>query len=175
MVEASAVPIGQNGVVRLGAAGGRMKRSILIRLLMVHVGIIAACFAAALAFAIIESWNLTVPEGMTRTQAHNAILINSALISVIGLFFAYLPSLVLGVVGEVFRLRTVLFYAVAGGLIGLRPALESLPAFVTVAPTSEPLTATPLTAFPAVGIIGGCIYWLVAGCKAGFAARQPEP
>jgi hypothetical protein len=174
MMEASAVPIGHNGGREWIAAGDRM-RPILFRLLMVHVGIIAACFGAAFAFAIIESWNLTIPEGMTRTEAHNALLINSALISVVGLFFAYLPSLVLGVVGEVFRLRTVLFYAVAGGLIGLRPALESLPSFVAVAPGSEALTATPLTAFPAVGILGGCLYWLVAGCKAGFPARQKAP
>jgi hypothetical protein len=139
---------------------------VLVRVLMIHVGVVAGCLAAALAFTLIESWNVSIPEDMTREQVHSILLQLTLIIGLIGLAFSYLPSLAVGLVAEALNLRSVIFYAIAGGLIGIIPNLDILPSWVTV--TGDPMTATPLKAYPAIGIIGGCAYWLVTGCKAGF-------
>lgn len=73
------------------------------------------------------------------------------------------PWAVVILVTEVFRLRSVLVYVVVGGLLGLLPVfgLASL-----MRPASDDPHSTAILV--ATGIIGGFVYWLVAGRMAGI-------
>ena len=74
-----------------------------------------------------------------------------------------LPALVAVVVGEVLKIRSWMYYVLAGGA-----ALTVIP--VLTAPSSADLAqaaASHATAiFAAAGFAGGFIYWLLAGARA---------
>jgi hypothetical protein len=81
---------------------------------------------------------------------------------------AFLPLLLLAVLAEAFRLRSVLFYALAGAAIGVfiyygsglgNPYEESID-------HAGPLTRGAELAL-AAGAVFGLVYWLIAGRKAG--------
>jgi hypothetical protein len=74
-----------------------------------------------------------------------------------------LPALVAAVAGEVLRIRSWMYYVLAGGA-----ALAVVP--LLAAPEGADLTeiaASPyMTIFAAAGFAGGFIYWLLAGARA---------
>jgi hypothetical protein len=72
------------------------------------------------------------------------------------------------------RWRSVLIFAAAGAILGLIPAFDLIPAWVNVAESGDRLINSPFKAFPAVGILGGCAYWLIAGCRAGFRQEPSQ-
>ena len=86
-----------------------------------------------------------------------------------------LPALVAVVAGEVLRLRSWMYYVLAGGA-----ALAVVP--LLAAPQGADLTAIAaspyMTIFAAAGFAGGFIYWLLAG-SAGlsleYRARRSAP
>src|SRR3569832_444890 len=105
---------------------------ILFRVFMIHGGIVTACLVAALALVTIETWALPIPGDITREKAHDALLVHTVVLGMVGLFFSYLPSVALGLAAEIFRIRAILFYAAVGAAIGLIPAIGVLPDWVTV-------------------------------------------
>ena len=141
---------------------------ILFRLFMVNLGVVIGCFAAALAFALIETWGLEMPADEPVDDPRLVLLINSALIGTVATLATYFPAAIFGVASELFRWRSILIFATAGGVIALFPYLGYFPAWINITSSGEALTQTPLKAYTAVGIIGGCAYWLVTGSKAGF-------
>jgi hypothetical protein len=74
-----------------------------------------------------------------------------------------LPALVAAMVGEVLRIRSWMYYVLAGGA-----SLVAIPLLVTR--HADDLQALPassyLTIFAAAGFAGGFIYWLLAGARA---------
>ena len=74
-----------------------------------------------------------------------------------------LPALLAVVIGEILRLRSWIYYVLAGGA-----ALAAIP--LLIAPTSADLpsifASQYLTIFAAAGFAGGLIYWLLAGARA---------
>ena len=74
-----------------------------------------------------------------------------------------LPALVAAVAGEVLRIRSWMYYVLAGGA-----ALAVVP--LLAAPEGADLTAIAashyMTIFAAAGFAGGFIYWLLAGARA---------
>lgn len=87
---------------------------------------------------------------------------------------ALAPWAVLILVTEVFRLRSSLVYILAGGFLGVLPALG-------LAPMMRSLDGEPrqIAILVASGFIGGFVYWLVAGRMAGvdgvFLTRPRPP
>jgi hypothetical protein len=82
--------------------------------------------------------------------------------------FSFVPAVVAILVTETFALRSVILYAIAGGLIGLFCGytlgfVEPMPNFRF----DQPLR-TNFELLAAAGIAGGFVYWLVAGRSAGF-------
>lgn len=73
------------------------------------------------------------------------------------------PALLVVIVGEVARIRSVLFYVLGGGL-----ALALLPLLARFGTTSEggslPVRVWTVTATS--GFAGGLVYWLIAGRRA---------
>jgi hypothetical protein len=80
---------------------------------------------------------------------------------------AFVPALLLILFAEIARMRSVLYYGVAGAVVGLASYFGSdielrLENTTDVAPAGHPLQLAA-----AAGIIGGLAYWLIAGRNAG--------
>jgi hypothetical protein len=88
---------------------------------------------------------------------------------------AFVPSLLLIIVAEVMRLRSLLYYAAAGAVVGLTSYFGSnvelrLENTTDVAPVFHPLQLAA-----AAGIVGGLAYWLLAGRNAGRWRERQQP
>jgi hypothetical protein len=74
-----------------------------------------------------------------------------------------LPALIAVVAGEILRVRSWMYYVLAGGL-----ALASIP--ILAAPDTAELPAVlashAMTIFATAGFAGGFLYWLLAGARA---------
>jgi hypothetical protein len=73
------------------------------------------------------------------------------------------PALVAVVIGEALRIRSWMYYVLAGGA-----AMAAIP--ILAAPQADHLPAIPagqyMTIFAAAGFVGGFAYWLLAGRNA---------
>jgi hypothetical protein len=86
---------------------------------------------------------------------------------------AFVPAIVAILITETFMLRSVLFYTIAGGAIGLFSAysmgfIESVPQFEWGVPFG-----TNFELMAAAGIAAGFVYWLIAGRNAGAWRTRP--
>jgi hypothetical protein len=74
-----------------------------------------------------------------------------------------LPAAIAAIAGEALRIRSWMYYVLAGGA-----AMAAIP--VLASPRSEQLPPLPagqyMTIFAAAGFVGGFIYWLLAGRNA---------
>ena len=71
-----------------------------------------------------------------------------------------LPAVIAVVAGEVMRVRSWMYYVLAGGL-----SLAAIP--ILAAPeTSSILASHAMTIFATAGFAGGLLYWLLAGARA---------
>jgi len=89
--------------------------------------------------------------------------------------YAFIPAVVAILVTETFGLRSIVLYAVAGGLIGLFCGytlgfIEPLPRIDFNMPLG-----TNIELLAAAGIAAGLVYWLIAGRSAGLWRERPEP
>jgi hypothetical protein len=73
------------------------------------------------------------------------------------------PAIAAAVVGEILRIRSWIYYVLAGGA-----SLAVIPLLVTPSSADLPAVATSqyMTIFVAAGFAGGFIYWLLAGARA---------
>lgn len=80
---------------------------------------------------------------------------------------ALLPALVVIVIAEAARLRNFLYYGVGGALVGLASYFGSDISVRLENTTDVTPVGNTLQLAAAAGIIGGIVYWVVAGRKAG--------
>jgi hypothetical protein len=129
-------------------------------LLLIPLGFVLACFAAGgfLVLAVIGT------DGVNFTDygAETVVLVFATAIFVGGVAAA--PAFIAIAIAEIFALRTVIFYLLAGGAIGLAAHL-----FNSVG--DEPISGADAQLFLATGCVGGLVYWLVAGRSAGLDGR----
>lgn len=85
---------------------------------------------------------------------------------------ALLPALIVVVLGESFSIRSVLFYAVAGAVVGL-VTYVGMGRIEPESWTIGGLFRRELEVMTAAGIVGGWVYWAIAGRNAG-AWRAPS-
>ena len=137
---------------------------------MIAFGFLAACFVAsmvvlfALLFPEMELQTLDIGE-----DTANAILAFGVFI-VSG--FALIPALFVVLVTETFSIRSLLTYAILGGLAGLCSYLAFIP-FDTVTMTFNGIVRQHLQVMAGAGILGGAVYWLIAGRNAGLWRAAP--
>lgn len=143
------------------------------RLFAIFFGFLAACFVAG----AVVAFALVFPE----MQLETLEIDSSVLEVVIGIGFvllsgfALLPALIAILLTEAFSIRHILAYAVFGGLAGLGCYLAFVP-FDTVTMTFEGIVRRHLEVMVGAGILGGVVYWLIAGRGAGgWRSEPPRP
>ena len=123
-------------------------------------GWIGACWTATAAIEAIAAGWLTVSNGGVSAGAAAAsipvILILAPAIWVLICLLTGIPSAMIVWISERFRIRSLLFYSCAGGVIG---ALSQTLVFRTFAPFGW--------LFVFAGILAGLDYWFVAGKHSG--------
>ncbi|HET9714770.1 MAG TPA: hypothetical protein VFP60_01170 [Pseudolabrys sp.] len=80
---------------------------------------------------------------------------------------AVVPAVVAIVIAEVARMRSFLYYGVGGALVGLASYFGSDISVRLENTTDMPPVSNALQLAAAAGIIGGLVYWLLAGRNAG--------
>lgn len=146
--------------------------ALIGRLFAIFFGFLAACFVAgavvlyALLFPEVDMQTLEVDSGVVN------LILGFGFILLSG--FALLPALIVVLITEAFSIRHILAYAVAGGIAGLCCYLAFIP-FDTVTMTFEGIIRRQLEVMVGSGILGGVIYWMIAGRNAGVWRGAPVP
>ena len=133
--------------------------------------VVAFCLAVAVALAVLFALGAMWTGDALRAAAPNdPLLRDGAPIFGIVLFAGTvtpalnaLPALIGVVAGEVLRIRSWMYYVLAGGA-----ALAAIPILAAPDPADLPrIIASPyMTIFAAAGFAGGFVYWLLAGARA---------
>lgn len=131
-------------------------------LILIPAGYILACLASG-AFLVLAV--IGADQASLTTYGTEMLLLVFGVSAMAG-GLAAVPALVAIVAAETFGWRSVLFYLVAGGAIGL--AAHLLGPF-----GHEPISTADAQLFLATGAVGGFAYWLIAGRTAGPGRARP--
>ena len=149
--------------------------ALLGHMFLMLIGFAVASFAAA----AVLSFGLTSPLwGAALTgYAPQGLWVTTWILSFVVAALAFLPSLILMVVGESFRLRSILFYGLGGALIGvLYSPIGTGAARWWIEFDRDVITPRPVELLVASGIAAGLVYWAIAGRSAGkWRASPPSP
>jgi phosphotransferase system glucose/maltose/N-acetylglucosamine-specific IIC component len=145
--------------------------SLFGRIIVILVALILAIMAAGITLAIgiiAPDWAGIDSDPVERLSFFIVSFFATSFVGAV----AILPAAVLIVISEAARLRSFLFYGVGGALVGLASYYGSDISVRLENTTDVPPVANALQLAAAAGIIGGLVYWLVAGRNAG---RWHEP
>ena len=167
------------GRATLPARARRDKKAnmhLIGRLFAILFGFIAATIASTTIVigAVLFPELSALDIGTIDTSAFNLVL-GFGFIFVSG--FALLPALIVVLVTEAFSIRSVLAYAIGGGVVGLACYLGLVP-FDTNAWRFDGIVRRHLEVMTGAGIVGGLLYWAIAGRNAGLwrtSRRPPAP
>jgi len=137
--------------------------------------ILFACFVAAIAAAFVLTLVVVVPELTTFDEwmpedGFLGLAMGFGVVAVT--FVAFVPVLVVVLVGEAFALRSVLYYAATGALVGIVSDL-SLRGWDAMPLRSDAFARHELEIMAAAGIAAGFVYWAIAGRSAGGPRADP--
>jgi hypothetical protein len=146
--------------------------ALIGRLIVIFIGFLAACLVSGM----IVVGALLFPEFSDLgagpvDQGTIDVILGFGFIFVSG--FALLPALVIVAITEAFYIRSVLAYAVGGGLVGLACYLGLVP-FDPDTLHFSGIVRRHLEIMTGAGIVAGAVYWMIAGRNAG-AWRHPPP
>src|SRR3954468_20313070 len=144
------------------------------RLFVIFFGFLIACMAAGMTIAfglLAGQWQLLETDPV----AQGAFWITSAVGTSVAGFASFMPLVLVAILAEAFRLRSAIFYALAG--VGI--ALFAYYSWGFVNPYEESIDAPGpivrgIELVVAAGVVFGLTYWAVAGRKAG-TWRDPRP
>lgn len=145
--------------------------ALIGRFFAILFGFFAACFVAGLVVVVA----LLFPEMADLAldpfdQATVNVILAFGFMVVSG--FALLPALIIILITEAFAIRSLLAYAIAGALAGLCCYLAFVP-FDTVTWTFTGIVRRHLEIMVGSGILGGVVYWAIAGRNAGLWRLPP--
>ena len=143
--------------------------ALIGRLFVIFLAFLAACLAAG----VIVVGTVLIPElsSFEDTTDHGVVDVVLALGFIFVSGFALLPAMVIALITEAFSIRSLLAYAVGGGLVGLACYLGLVP-FDPDTMRFEGIVRRHLEIMTGAGNVAGFVYWLIAGRNAG-AWRQP--
>src|SRR4030095_3450553 len=145
--------------------------SLFGRIIMILCALILAIMAAGITLAIgivAPDWAGIDSDPVERLSFFIVSFFATSFVGAV----AIMPAALLIVISEAARLRSLLFYGVGGALVGLASYYGSDISVRLETTTDVPPVANALQLAAAAGIIGGLVYWLVAGRNAG---RWREP
>jgi hypothetical protein len=145
--------------------------AVIGRLFAIFFGFLFACVIAGLVaiFALLFPEMSEISSGTFDPDTLNFI-VGLGFVVVSG--YALVPALLLVLVTEMFSVRSLLSYAIFGGLAGMCSYLAFVP-FDTDAMTFTGIVRRTLEVMVGSGILGGAIYWIIAGRNAGVW-REPS-
>ncbi|MEQ1955096.1 hypothetical protein [Mesorhizobium sp. CN2-181] len=152
---------------------------VLKRLLLAICGYVAALIVGLLAAAIFYGLASTLPGAPDyfAVMSLGAFFMLMAppigmFISIVAFAATVMQALLTILVSELFSLRAMWVHMLFGAIV-------SATGFALISDTLEDLTARSLHAevaiFAASGMIGGLVYWLIAGRNAGFRRQATIP
>ena len=145
--------------------------ALLARIFVVLFAFVLACVAAA----VVMNFALLLPEWrelIDRPPDQQSIAVFVGLTAVLFSIYAMLPAMLIIALAEGFRLRSVLFYLLAGAALALGSAYGW--DLRLLRDPHDGLGGRSAEIMAAVGIVGGFVYWVLAGRSAG-AWRRPRP
>jgi len=144
-----------------------ISRIIFRTILVVVAFFLAALVSVVVLFALGAIWagnELSAAAPQESVMQHAAPVFGAVLFAgTVAPALNALPGLVAAVAGEVLRIRSWMYYVLAGGA-----SLSAIPILAAPESTDLPrILASPyMTIFAAAGFAGGFIYWLLAGSRA---------
>jgi len=146
--------------------------ALFIRSFVIAFAFLISCMVAA----FVVAYGLVAPELSQFKNSPEFFLLFLFLGSAAGVvtpFYVFAPSFIAILIAEMFSLRSVLYYTLAGGLIGaLAYFMTDVGARTKGAGTVAPLMQE-LQWLAAAGIVAGFVYWLIAGRGAGKWRELP--
>jgi hypothetical protein len=144
------------------------------RVFMIALAFCLASFAAAATITVGYAIWANVQPPFLRTEIDMFWLVTFAASAGIA-FLAFVPAMIAILLAESFSWRSILYYALTGGAIGLF--------FGTILPTDEPgrvFLTRGAEIMAGAGVAAGLVYWLFAGRNAGrwhtpAATETPKP
>jgi hypothetical protein len=140
--------------------------SLFGRIIVILVALVLAIMAAGITLAIgiiAPDWTGIDSDPVERLSFFIVSFFATSFVGAV----AILPAMLLIVISEAARLRSFLFYGVGGALVGLASYYGSDISVRLENTTDVPPVANALQLAAAAGIIGGLVYWLIAGRNAG--------
>ena len=140
--------------------------SLFGRIIVIIFALVVASMAAGVALAI----GIVAPD-WANMDSDPAERVSFFVVSFFATSFvgavAMAPAFVLIVLAEAARIRSFIYYGLAGALVGLASYFGSNISLRLENTTDMPPVEHALQLVAAAGIIGGVVYWLIAGRKAG--------
>ena len=145
--------------------------ALIGRLIVIFFAFLAACLVAGMivVVAVLFPEFSDLDSGSIDQNAIN-VVIGFGFIFISG--FALLPAMLVVLITEAFYIRSLLAYALGGGVVGLACYLGLVP-FDPNTLHFDGIIRRHLEIMTGAGIVGGLIYWMIAGRNAG-AWRQPR-
>jgi phosphotransferase system glucose/maltose/N-acetylglucosamine-specific IIC component len=144
--------------------------ALIGRLFVILFGFLAACLVAGMiVVGAVLFPEFSDFETSPIDQEGLNIVLGFGFIFVSG--FALLPAMIVAAITEAFSIRGALSYAVGGAIIGLACYLGLVP-FDTETLRFDGIVRRHLEIMTGAGIVGGVVYWMIAGRNAG-AWREP--
>ena len=147
--------------------------SVIGRLIVIFFGLILAIMAAGIALAIgiiSPDWTGVDSDPFERVSFFVFAFFATSFVGAA----ATLPALVLILFAEAARMRNLLYYGVAGAVVGLAAYFGSDVSSRLENTTDVTPVGHTLQLAAAAGILGGLVYWLIAGRKAGAWRGPPS-
>lgn len=141
------------------------------RIIVIGFALIAAILAAGIVLAVgvlAPDWPSLDSDPVERVVFFTVSFFATSFVGAV----AFLPTLILVVVGEAMRFRSILYYGFAGAAVGLASYFGSNVELQLENTTDITPVMHPLELAAAAGIIGGLVYWLIAGRTAGRAREM---
>ncbi|MGB9041436.1 MAG: hypothetical protein WCC81_03065 [Pseudolabrys sp.] len=145
--------------------------SLFGRIIVIFFALMVAIVAAGIALAIgivAPDWAGVDSDPFERVSFFIVSFFATSFVGAV----AFLPAMVVIVIAEAARLRNFLYYGVGGALVALASYYGSDISVRLENTTDVTPVGNALQLAAAAGIIGGLVYWLIAGRNAG---RWREP
>lgn len=136
--------------------------SLLIRIIVILTAYVAALLSATLFLAILIAGGFQPQSDVEIMGLSAGMIVSVPLMSSLIGYYSFLPSVIVIAIGELASRRDWLFYVLGAALISLLVMVWHW--------SNEPATILDsgiASAAVAAGIVGGWVYWLIAGRNAG--------